>query len=1006
MERRVVTALFVDVVGSTALIVQLGPERFKRALDQAFRGLREVIEAEGGSVGTFIGDAIFALFGVPVARPDDPERALRAAQACIRWSEARERMSVPLAVRIGVETGEAIVELAGADTERQQTSVGACVNIAARLQQLAEPGQVLVGPTCHHITSARADFSALGEIQLKGLGPQPVWRLMALRDSPAAGPPLIGRNAELDLLRLAYRQILSGRNVLALVYGLPGQGKTRLAEEFLAELGYEAKLLKARCRPAGESGARNPLRELLMSDESASSPDGLADRLAGLFPDALERGRVFTALAHSAGLIAAQELSALPAAQRQDEIENGWRRYLAALARQRPLILWVDDLHWADGEIVSLFDRLVLGAILPVLILTTARPEFVTRTGWGSGDDRMCIGLNALNEADALALARLAGRSDPTGIERAEGNPLFIIELARARQFGAEPDLPLTLKGIIGARLDELPDRDRELLQRVAIVGETFTVNDATLLSGREPADIGEALHQLADRHYLRRVPGGLRFHHALVRDVAYGRLTTAERMQLHARFAQAGVPQEDVEAIAHHLWEAVGAEDSAWVWEDDAAFGELRIRAREAHLAASRRYADRFAYERAVETCERALVFAAESKEMGRVEQALGNVFAAKGDADQAWKSFLRARDCYREAGLSPPCDLYPSALELQIYTSGMFVRPPDGALVKALVQEGEAAARRAGDAAALARVLALRAYQAHDPSQLVEALRLSEAVIDSRSLGSFLDHAAILQIREGQFAAARRTYERLDAVAAAGGLSAPSEFRAILALSIGNIAEAQEVTQRLRAASASRGPHLRTHAHREECHVLLAQGNWHGLCELAAETERLVEKHADTAFCYAVTSVRAFAAIAHILEGRDGEADKILMRAEEPLQAEPLERESVLLLANGVAGRLDKVAELRRQVREGPTPPFWFFKRMEAVVLTMLERWDEVDDALRPIERIAGTDSRYLHALVAAIREEMAETRGGPAPAHQLLRELGYGGWSQLLAYRPAVL
>ena len=1004
MERRVVTALFVDVVGSTALIVQLGPERFKRALDQAFRGLREVIEGEGGTVGTFIGDAIFALFGVPNARPDDPHRALRAAQACIRWSEAHERVSVPLAVRIGVETGEAIVELASAETERQQTSVGACVNIAARLQQLAGPGQILVGSACHHITSARAAFEALGELELKGLGPQPVWRLVALRDSSAAGPPLVGREAELDLLRLAYRQTLSGRNIFALVHGLPGQGKTRLAEEFLAELGSEAQLLKARCRPAGESGARNPVQELLMPDESASSTEHLADRLAGLFPDTLERDRVFTALAHSAGLIAALELAALSAAQRQDEIENGWRRYLAALARERPLILWVDDLHWADGEIVSLFDRLVLGATLPVLILTTARPEFVTRTGWSSGDVRMCIGLNALTEADALALARLAGRSDPKGIERAEGNPLFIIELARARHFGAGPDVPLTLKGIIGARLDELPDYDRELLQRVAIVGETFTVNDATLLSGRKSSDVEEALHRLADRLHLRRVAGGLRFHHALVRDVAYGRLTTAERMQLHARFAHAGVPQGDVQALAHHLWEAVGPDDAAWVWEDEAALAELRIRAREAHLAASRRYADRFAYGRAIETCGRALAFAAEPKEIGRVEQALGNVFAARGDADQAWKSFLRARVCYQDAGLHPPCDLYPSALELPIYTSGMFLHLPDGALVEALLQEGEAAARRAEDAAALARLLALRAYQAHDPSQLVEALRLSEAVIDPHSLGSFLDHAATLQIREGEFEAARRTYERLGAVAA-GGLTAPSEFRAILALSIGNLAEAQEVTRQLRVANASRGPHLQTHTHREECHVLLAQGDWHGLCELAAETERLVTGHPDTAFCYAVTSVRAFAAIAHALQGRQSEADALLRRAEEPLQAEPLERESVLLLANGVAGRWDQVGELRRQVREGPTPPFWFFKRMEAVVLTMLERWDEVDDALQPIER-AGTESRYLRALVAAIREEMAAARGGQAPAHTMLRELGFCGWSQLLAYRPAVV
>jgi len=995
-------------VGSTALIVQLGSERFKRALDQAFLALRAVIEAEGGSVGTFIGDAIFALFGVPAAHPDDPQRALRAAQACIRWSEARGPASVPLAVRIGVETGEAIVDLAGAETERQQTSVGTCVNLAARLQQLAEPGQILVGPTCHQITAELAAFTALGEVELKGLGRQPAWRLVALAGSPASvRSPLVGRDTELELLRLAYRRARSGRSILAVVYGPPGQGKTRLVEEFVGALDEDTKLLKARCRPAGELGARSPLRELLMSDDGASSAEGLADRLVGLFPDALEQHRVFTALAHSVGLIVAQELSALPAAQRQDEIENGWRRYLAALARLGPLILWVDDLHWADGEVVGLLDRLTLGADLPLLILTTARPEFATQAGWRPGDDRFLVGLDALNETDAWALAWHAGRADPTGIERAEGNPLFIIELARARQVDTVPDLPITLKGIIGARLDELPRQDRELLQRVAVVGETFAVDDATLLSGREPADVQAALDRLAERLYLRRVPGGLRFHHALVHDVAYGRLTTVERMQLHARFAQAGVPPEDAEALAHHLWEAVGAQDAAWVWEGSEPLSGLRISAREAHLAAARRYADRFAYERAIEACRRALLFATEPKEVGRVEQVLGEVFAAKGDADQAWTHYLRARDFYQEAGFEPPSDLYPSVLELQIYTSGMFVRPPDGALVEALLQEGEAVARRAGNAAALARLLALRAYQAHDAAQLVEALRQSEAVADPRSLGSFLDHAAILQIRAGEFAAARRSYERLDAAAAAGGLTGEQlEFRGILALNIGNLAEAEGLAERFRAASTSRGPHLRTHAHREQCHVLLAQGNWRGLAELAAETERLVAEHPETAFCYAVTAVLSFAAIAHAVEGRGSEARALLMRAEAPLRAEPLERESVLLLANGVAGRSGKVAELRRQVREGAAPPFWFFKRMEAVVLTMLERWDEVDDALRPLERVAEKGSRYLEALVAAIREEMAAARGGPAPTHRMLRELGYRGWSQLLAHRPEAL
>ena len=778
-------------------------------------------------------------------------------------------------------------------------------------------------------------------------------------------------------------------------------------EEFIARLGDDTKLLKARCRPAGELGARSPLRELLMSDASVSSSQGLADRLAGLFADALERHRVFAALAHSVGLIVAPELSALPAGQRQDEIENGWRRYLAALARLHPLVLWIDDLHWADREVVDLLDRLTLGAAVPLLVLTTARPEFASQAEWSPGNDRIFIHLDPLNQTDAWALARHAGKADRMGIERAEGNPLFIIELARARPGGAPSDLPITLKGIIGARLDELPKQDRELLQRVAVVGETFTADDATLLTGREIDDVQKALERLADRLHLRRAPGGMRFDHALVHDVAYGRLTTAERMQLHARFAQAGVPKDDVEALAHHLWEAVGPQDAAWVWEESEALAGLRVRAREAHLAAARRYADRFAYERAIETGRRALSFATVPKEVARVEQALGEVFAAKGDADQAWMHYLRARDSYQGAGLEPPSDLYPSMLELHIYTSGMFVHSPDSRFVEQLLREGEAVAQRASNTAALARLVALRAYQAHDVAQLTEALRLSEAVADPRALGSFLDHAAILQIRAGEFVAARQSYERLDAVTAAGGLTDEQlEFRGILALNMGDIAEAEVLAARFRAASASRGAHLRTHAYREECHILLSQGNWPGLGELAEETERLVAEHPETAFCYAVTAVLAFAAVAHAVEGRSPEAQALLRRAEAPLQAEPLERESVLLLANGVAGRPDKVAELRRQVRESGDPPFWFFKRMEAVVLTMFERWDEVDDALRPLERVAERGSRYLEALVTAIREEMAAARGGPAPTHRMLQELGYRGWSQLLAHRPKVL
>jgi hypothetical protein len=230
--------------------------------------------------------------------------------------------------------------------------------------------------------------------------------------------------------------------------------------------------------------------------------------------------------------------------------------------------------------------------------------------------------------------------------------------------------------------------------------------------------------------------------------------------------------------------------------------------------------------------------------------------------------------------------------------------------------------------------------------------------------------------------------------------------EFRAILALNIGRLDEAKDLAAQYRAVSASRGPHLRTHAYREQCHVLLAQGDWRGLRELAADTERLVSQHPETAFCYAVTTALAFAAAASAIEGEDLDARALLSRAEAPLQAEPFERESVLLLASGAVGRWDKVDELRQFTRRRYAAPFWYFSRMEAVVLTMFERWAEVALALPPLERIAaGGGSPYIAALVTAIQEEMRAARGGPAATHHMLRELGYTGWSRLLSYRPAV-
>ncbi|MGH2499467.1 MAG: adenylate/guanylate cyclase domain-containing protein, partial [Candidatus Limnocylindria bacterium] len=177
-ERRLVTCMFIDVVGSTGLTMRLGPERLKNALDGAFSELYALIVAHGGTVEKYVGDAIYALFGAPLAHADDPARALRVASACLRWASNRTAAAVPFSVRIGVETGEAIVDLSAAETTMQQMSVGAVVNIAARLQQRAEPGQAVVGPTCRAATLDVAQLVALGDVDLKGIGTLPAWSLV------------------------------------------------------------------------------------------------------------------------------------------------------------------------------------------------------------------------------------------------------------------------------------------------------------------------------------------------------------------------------------------------------------------------------------------------------------------------------------------------------------------------------------------------------------------------------------------------------------------------------------------------------------------------------------------------------------------------------------------------------------------------------------------------------------------------------------------------------------
>ncbi|MDP9276175.1 MAG: AAA family ATPase, partial [Chloroflexota bacterium] len=529
-ERRLVTCVFIDIVGSTNLGQRLGPERMQRLLTESFREISAIATAAGGTIEKYIGDEVFVLFGAPAAHSDDVMRALRVAEASVHWASTSKS---PISVRVGIETGEALVDLEAVG-ERQRMAVGACVNTAARLMTQADPNTVVVGPTTFAAASDAAEFEELGPLELKGLGPVPAWRLKAFTETREGQLPMVGRDSELAQLRKLFDRAASGDPSLAVLTGPPGIGKTRIVEEFASSVAAEATVLEARCRPGTEVGT-SPLRQLLSNVDPASVPPAVAYS-AGLRPDA--------------------RLLALNGLDRRTTIQNAWRELVAELARERPVVMCIEDLHWGESELVRLIDALTLGSSLRFMVLATARPEFPGMPLLRPGDSRLFIELQPLDAKSANTLAQAAGARD-IDIGRAEGHPLFIVELARAR--GSTESLPVTLQAAISARLDELPTADRELLQSSAVIGETFDARGAALLAGRDPAEVAGTLGRLAHLRYVHAIDGHFRFQHALVHDIAYGRLPIGTRLRLHAQYAREGLRSDDVERLAHHWWQALG---------------------------------------------------------------------------------------------------------------------------------------------------------------------------------------------------------------------------------------------------------------------------------------------------------------------------------------------------------------------------------------------------------------------------------------------------------------
>jgi len=691
MERKLATVLFVDLVDSTALVAGADPEVVRRRVQTYFERVSHCVTTHGGIVEKFAGDAVMAAFGIPQAHEDDAERAVRAGLGILESVHELE-----LEARIGVESGEVV-----ADDSDSTFATGEAVNVAARLQQAAEPGQLLMGPGAHRLSLGRIEVDDVGPVDLKGLEQQVwAWRALSASGSSGARPhvrraPLVGRDQELELLQNTYDRALRDKRAhLFTIYGEPGVGKSRLAHEF-SEAIDGATVLSGRSLPYGEGVTYWPLAEMVKCAAGIGDDDPL--------DVAIEKLRSFCedeVVADLLGL-ASGVLEAVQAERSQQEIAWAAREWAQRVAQEQPLVLIFEDIHWAEEPLLELIEHLATWVReAPLLLVSLARPELLDiRPGWGGGRVRAtAIELEPLGESDseelvdALADGGLTLEERHEVLAKTEGNPLYLEETVRMlSEDGAEGigRIPDTLQALIAARIDRLAPEAKALLQRAAVIGRTFWEGALERLSP-ELESLEEPLDDLRLREFVLdeerssiRGETAYKFKHVLIREVAYGGLSKSARAEHHARFAEwlkerAG--EELLEIRAFHLDRA-----TALLTElDGAAPAELQREAAEAlteaGLRAFAREANRAArqhFVRAVEleptTRRRYLAARAADRlsDLPAVSREMEEVLAAAIQEGDGWTQgralvTLAEAAVLREADVTAAEEMIDNALEV----------------------------------------------------------------------------------------------------------------------------------------------------------------------------------------------------------------------------------------------------------------------------------------------------------------------------------------------------
>jgi class 3 adenylate cyclase/tetratricopeptide (TPR) repeat protein len=550
-ERRTVSILFVDLVGFTERSDRADPEDVRRTLVPFHRRVKDELQRYGGTLDKFIGDAVMGVFGAPVTHEDDPLRAVRAALAILRSLEDLRKIDPEIAIRVAVNTGEAIVSF-GTGPQVGEAVAGDVVNTASRMQSLAPRDAVVIGETTLRAVRDRFDVEALPPAMVKGKSEAlEVWRVAGERSVADASEraPFVGRPRELATLLSRFDQVVqSSSSHIVMVVADAGVGKSRLVDEFCSRVGERARRLTGACLPYGEGVTFAPvdqtLRALVDLEAIADPADAMArlgSRVVALEPDPAEQRWLLATLGAMLGVA----IDGLPFDAEQ--IAQAWARMLAAV--DGPVLLVIEDLHDAAPSFVDVLDATVsLLASRPVIVLVTSRP--VEEPVVLARSSTLTLAPLAHDETRVLLGSVLlgVGVSDDertTVLERAAGNPLFAIEFARMLMEGGGEAAPSSVQGVIAARLDAVPAEKRGFALDASVLGEEVWPDALAALSSRSFEDVTAGLSDLARRGLLEprasSFPGhdAYGFSHALIREVAYGRLPRAARARRHLMAGQ-----------------------------------------------------------------------------------------------------------------------------------------------------------------------------------------------------------------------------------------------------------------------------------------------------------------------------------------------------------------------------------------------------------------------------------------------------------------------------------